>query len=167
MGVALTYLDLQEALDKPNVNAFLKMIRAGEGTSDEDGYRRHFGGELFTSFTDHPRKVIAKKSRGKMLFSSAAGAYQFLARTWDEMSALYGLKDFSPINQDIAAVGLIHRRRALADVIEGRFHEAVRKCAAEWASLPESPHDQPTRTYWEAFAVYEAAGGRVEGADVA
>jgi muramidase (phage lysozyme) len=157
----MTRADLLQALDIKNVEAFLHMIRAGEGTSDADGYKRCFGGELFTSFADHPRKYIRKKSRGQYITSSAAGAYQFLARTWDEVAEKYGLKDFTPLNQDIGAVALIHRRKALADVIEGRFHEAVRKCAQEWASLPESPYEQPTRTYWQALSVYEAHGGRV------
>ena len=37
-------------LDDGNVKAFLAVIRAGEGTPDQDGYRRHFGGRLFDSF---------------------------------------------------------------------------------------------------------------------
>ena len=157
----MTRADLLEVLDHHNVRAFLATIRAGEGTSDPEGYRRCFGGEMFTSFADHPRKYIRKTMKGVPITSSAAGAYQFLARTWDEMAEKYRLEDFSELNQDVAAVGLIHRRKALADVIAGRFHEAIRKCAKEWASLPESPYGQPTRTYWQAFAVYQAHGGRI------
>ena len=69
--------DLRAALADANVRAFLAVIRAGEGTSDDDGYRRCFGGSLFDSFADHPRRVV----RAGGYTSTAAGAYQFLART--------------------------------------------------------------------------------------
>jgi muramidase (phage lysozyme) len=58
--------------------------------------------------------------------STAAGAFQFLSRTWDECAKALGLTDFSPASQDLAAVFLIDRRKALDDVLAGRFDEAVR-----------------------------------------
>lgn len=142
-------------LDHPNVRAFLKMIRAGEGTADPLGYSRLFGGGQFASYADHPRIY---RPFGKTT-TSAAGAYQFLAGTWDEAAAALGLADFSPPSQDLAAVWLIRRRGALADVKAGRFNEAVRKCAKEWASLPGSPYGQPVKTLAQARATYETAGG--------
>ena len=151
-------------LDDANAKAFLHMIRVGEGTADEDGYRRHFGGSHFDSYTDHPRKIITA-GRGKNQYaSSAAGAYQFLTRTWDGLVKQYGFNDFSPKNQDIAALALIDGRKALDDVIAGRFDEAVCKCAREWASLPGSPYGQPTKTLIEARASYSDAGGAFEAA---
>ena len=86
-----------------NLRAFLAVIRAGEGTADADGYRRHYGGSHFDSYADHPRKVI---TAGRWT-SSAAGAYQFLSRTWDECAKALALPDFSPASQDLAAVFLI------------------------------------------------------------
>lgn len=150
---------LLAALGETNVRAFLSVIRAGEGTSDEAGYRRHFGGELFDSFADHPRKAITKKLGGGPITSTAAGAFQFLARTWQECVRALDLPDFSPASQDVAAVYLIHRRGALDDVIAGRIEQAIAKCAREWASLPGSPYGQPTKTLEQALAVYAAAGG--------
>ena len=47
-----------DALGSQSLRAFLAVIRAGEGTSDPDGYRRHYGGTLFDSFADHPCKAI-------------------------------------------------------------------------------------------------------------
>lgn len=139
----------------PNVQAFLRVIRTGEGTADEAGYRRHYGGALFSSFADHPRKVITK---GRWS-SSAAGAYQFLTGTWDETRRIMGLPDFSPASQDLGAVGRIAARRALDDVLAGRFETAVRKCALEWASLPGSPYGQPVISWERARAIYASAGG--------
>lgn len=146
-----------------NLAAFLHMIRVGEGTADPDGYRRHFGGRLFDSFADHPRIAITAGLGRNKYTSTAAGAYQFLSRTWDECAKALNLQDFSPESQDKAAEFLIKRRGALDDVIAGRFDVAVKKCAREWASLPGSPYGQPTKTLEEARAAYVAAGGKFEG----
>lgn len=152
-------IPLIEALDHPNVRAFLRMLRHGEGTASDDGYRVMFGGERFDSFADHPRRAITKKLGGTPITSTAAGAYQFLSRTWDGLVAQYGFRDFSPKNQDLGAVALILGRKALEDVVAGRFEEAVRKCNREWASLPGSPYGQPVVTMARARQEYEKHGG--------
>ena len=153
-------MNLLDALASTNVRAFLAMIRHGEGTSDDDGYRRMFGGKLFDSFDDHPRRVQTYAlSKGGSISSTAAGAYQFLSRTWDGLVKQWGFKDFSPHSQDLGAIALILGRKALDDVIAGRFDDAVRKCNKEWASLPGSPYGQPTTTLAKARQIYEEAGG--------
>lgn len=151
----------ETALLSTNLRAFLAVIRAGEGTSDADGYRRHYGGRLFDGYADHPRVAI-KAGRWT---STAAGAYQFLSRTWDEAAKALALPDFSPASQDLAAVFLIRRRGALVAAMQGRLDEAIAGCAKEWASLPGSPYGQPTRTLAQAHATYAAAGGRLTSAD--
>jgi muramidase (phage lysozyme) len=142
-------------LSDRNVQAFLRVIRRGEGTADEGGYRRLFGGGTFASFEDHPRVTVKKSG----YTSTAAGAYQFLKGTWDETSRAMGLDSFSPANQDLGAVGRIAARGALADVIAGRLEEAVKKCAKEWASLPYSPYGQPVISMATARGVFASAGG--------
>jgi muramidase (phage lysozyme) len=154
MRDAIGYLSL---LDEPNVKAFLAVIRAGEGTSDSGGYSRHYGGTSFDSFADHPRIAI---TAGRWT-STAAGAYQFLSRTWDECAAALDIADFSPKNQDLAALFLIDRRKALEDVLAGRIEQAIAKCNREWASLPGSPYGQPVRTMEQALATYRAHGGEL------
>lgn len=138
-----------------NVQAMLRVIRNGEGTADDNGYRRIFGGQLFSGWADHPRVTVKKSG----YTSSAAGAYQMLISTWDETRATMGLRDFSPASQDMAAVGRIAARGALEDVKAGRFEQAVKKIAREWASLPGSPYGQPVISMERARAVYLAAGG--------
>jgi len=138
-----------------NVQAFLRMIRHAEGTDDANGYRKLFGGWLFTGYADHPR-ILVKKSGYR---STAAGAYQFKADTWDETKREMGLTDFTPANQDKGAVGRIAARGALDDVKAGRFNDAVKKCSKEWASLPFSTDGQPTITIATAQGVYAANGG--------
>lgn len=139
----------------PNVQAILKVIRRGEGTTDEAGYRRMFGGQLFDSFADHPRITIKKSGYS----SSAAGAYQFIVSSWDETKRIMNLPDFSPRSQDLAAVGRLAARGALDDVKAGRFETAIKKIAREWASLPGSPYGQPTISWETAKSIYAQAGG--------
>lgn len=145
----------RSALHHPNVQALLRVIRAGEGTADEGGYKRLFGGGSFASFADHPR---VKVKRGAIT-STAAGAYQFLSSSWDETARIMGLSDFSPANQDFAAVGRIAARGALDDAIAGRFDVAIKKIAREWASMPGSPYGQPTISLDRARSIYASAGG--------
>jgi muramidase (phage lysozyme) len=135
------------------------MIRVGEGTADPDGYRRHFGGRLFSDYSDHPRIAITAGLGKNKYTSTAAGAYQFLSRTWDECAKALHLVDFSPPNQDMAAEFLIARRKALDDVLAGRIESAITKCAREWASLPGSPYGQPVKTLAQALESYREAGG--------
>lgn len=162
-------IELVHALQDANVRAFLRMLRHGEGTAGEDGYRVMFGGGHLVGldgqpgtaddFADHPRRAITRKLGGTPITSTAAGAYQFLAKTWDGLVKQYGFADFSPMNQDLGAVALIKGRKALDDVIAGRFEDAVRKCNREWASLPGSPYGQPVVTMARARQEYEAHGG--------
>lgn len=153
-------MDPHNSAQNGNVQAFLRVIRFCEGTSGDNGYRMMFGGGLFDSFADHPRKVNTfKLSKGGTLSSSAAGAYQFLTKTWDGLVSQYGFTDFSPQNQDLGAIALIQGRKALDDVIAGRIEVAVRKCAKEWASLPGSPYGQPTKTMDQVLEAYRLAGG--------
>lgn len=150
---------LIEASENQNVRAFLKMLRHGEGTDHADGYRTLFGGSFFDSFNDHPGKVITAKLGGKPIRSSAAGAYQFLRVTWNNLVIQYGFEDFSPKSQDLACIALIIGRGALKNVIDGDFERAVIKCNREWASLPYSPYGQPTVTMDLAKQLYSDAGG--------
>jgi lysozyme len=140
-----------------NEQAFLWMLRVSEGTSGPDGYRTIVGGSTFSDFADHPRVLIPLPSLG--ISSSAAGAYQFIRRTWDSVRAKLGLPDFSPASQDAAALELIRQRGALADVRAGRFATAVDKCKKEWASLPGAGYGQHENTLARLQSAYTVAGG--------
>lgn len=144
-----------DLLQNPNVAAILRVIRRGEGTSDDAGYRRMFGGAMFQSFADHPR---TKQTAGGYT-STAAGAYQFLASTWDETAKLLGLPDFSPASQDLAAVARIVYRKALDDVLAGDLATAMPKLGKEWASMPGSPYGQPVISMQTALNTFEQNGG--------
>jgi len=145
-----------EALRSANVRAFLAALRFGEGTSGPDGYRTLFGGELFENgFVDHPRRAVTRGS----LTSTAAGAYQFLSRTWDGLVKRYVFPDFSPESQDLGAAALVMGRGVIPALLAGRLDEAVRLCNREWASLPGSPYGQPVVTLAQFTKHYTEAGG--------
>ena len=142
-----------------NRTAFLTTIAYAEGTAGPDGYRMLFGGSLFTDFSDHPRKVITLPSGNRTISSSAAGRYQILKRTWDDVRRVIDLPDFTPASQDLAAIELIRRRGALALVDAGKFAEAVDKCKKEWASLPGAGYGQPEKKLADLSKVFQDAGG--------
>ena len=150
--------DYVSLLSNRNVKAFLALIKYTEGA----GYQTLFGGDKFTSFDDHPRRSITKNLGGKPITSTAAGAYQFLSRTWDECANACNLADFSPLSQDIAALFLIERRRALDAVIEGDWKTALERCNREWASLPGSPYGQPVKSLETCFSFLYANTAKEE-----
>lgn len=141
----------------PNLQAFLRVIREGESSQADDAYWMIVGGGRAPSLADHPRQLVTLPKLG--VRSTAAGAYQFLSRTWDECAKALRLQDFSPASQDAAAVYLITRRKALADVEAGNLEAALAKCAREWASLPGSPYGQPTMPLKRAVAAFLRWGG--------
>lgn len=142
--------ELAGYLSNPNVQKVLRVIGQAEGTVGDkiaDPYRIAFGGRTFDSLDSHPNTLTAfTQTDGKANKSSAAGAYQFLKPTWDDVSSKLGLKDFSPRSQDIAALELINRAGALQDVLKGDTSAAFSKLGGTWASLPSSPYAQPKRS---------------------
>lgn len=138
-----------------NLKAFLIMIQYSEGTFGKDGYRKLYGGGLFNDLSKHPNTPITRWG----ITSTAAGAYQILNKTWVEIQARLKLPDFSPLSQDKAAIELIRRRKALEDVMAGRFAQAIEKCKKEWASLPGAGYGQSEKNIKSLLAVYKIAGG--------
>jgi muramidase (phage lysozyme) len=163
---------LTNALADRNLSALLRVIRFGEShISNDEAYRALFGwrpgnGKVFKSFADHPRIRTYEKNdefirNGKKDYTTAAGAYQITETTWGDIVKALGPMDFSPPNQDLAAVYLIARRGALKDAVEGRFSAAILRLRKEWASLPGSGYGQPEKTFAQALAIYTAHGGRI------
>jgi len=133
-----------EAAGGQNVCAFLDMLSVSEGTSidpdSDDGYNVIVGGALFIGYADHPRRLVQLPRLG--IASTAAGRYQLLARYFDAYKKQLGLRDFSPLSQDLIAIQQIRERRALDDVAAGRIESAVAKCSNIWASLPGNTYGQ-------------------------
>ena len=150
----------EKLLQQPQVRSLLDTIRYAEGTPGEAGYRTQFTGVQFDPNKKgwaHPRQVKGSSSGYR---SDAAGAYQFLSPTWDGVQKELGLSDFSPRNQDIAALRLIERRGALDPFLKGaKFGEVMNRLSPEWASLPtnqgKSYYGQPVKKLGDLYSYYE------------
>ena len=95
------------------------------------GYDVIVGGELFTDYSDHPRKLVTLNPKLK---SAGAGRYQLLSRWWDAYRKQLGLKDFSPKSQDAVALQQIKERGALPMIDRGDIRQAIDRCSNIWAS---------------------------------
>ena len=137
------------------IRAFLDTLAYSEGTKEH--YNYIFTYVTFTSYADHPRKVVCSGS----LCSSAAGRYQFLSKTWDPLAADLGLTDFTPPSQEKACLELVRRAGAYDLALKSNeyanFSAAVDKLNTIWASLPGSPYGQPTHSMTALWEAYQAA----------
>ena len=77
--------------------AFLDMLAWSEGTDNgrqktrNHGYDVIVGGELFTDYSDHPRKLVTLNKTQ----INRRRTLQLLSRWWDAYRKQLGLKDFS------------------------------------------------------------------------
>ena len=122
-----------------NVRKFLNFLGKAEGAD----YNTIVGGTQFSDFRAHPRIVGLRTAEGP---STAAGKYQIVGTTYDDVAPKLGIRDFTPDSQDKIAVELIRRKGALEDVRSGNFQAAIDKLGGTWASLPSSPYSQPKRS---------------------
>ena len=115
----------------PSILAFLDTIAWAEGTDPNGnggGYDVGFNYRKIEDFTDHPRTAADG--------SSAAGRYQFLRKTWDQVKKEIKLPDFSPVSQDKGAAHLLRKHGISQEMIESNLTEAIRRASHEWSSFP-------------------------------
>jgi lysozyme len=89
---------------------------------------------MFDDLSKHPDKVFNNTS-------AAAGAYQFMPKTWSRVSDHLGLKDFSPQSQELAGEQLAKWRgvdTGKTYTTRAGFVQDMYKMAPEWASIPTS-----------------------------
>lgn len=117
------------------LETFLESITKFEGI--KYGFNTNFGNKEISDLAQHPNRVGEFKVGNTT--TSAAGAFQFQRGTWDEIASKLGLSDFSGENQIKAAIELIKRAGAMADVLAGNFTSASEKLSKIWEGLPSSP----------------------------
>jgi muramidase (phage lysozyme) len=122
----------------------------------DDGYNVLVGATLekpltFGSYSVHPHRL------NPMLDSTAAGRYQFIYPTWSETAARLYLRDFSPFNQDRAALYKVREHGAIPAIDAGNIADAIVLCAKEWASLPTAGYGQHEQKMSDLITVYNAA----------
>lgn len=154
-----------------NVTAFLDMVAYAEighiilnDPKSDNGYKVLVGSTpnniiTFDSYADHPRILVPLPRLG--IKSTAAGRYQLLSRYWNVYKRQLGLKDFSPISQDLVAIRQIKEQRALEDIKDGQFEEAVRKVRNIWASMPSAGYGQHEHKMEALAKVFTLHGGEI------
>lgn len=141
-----TRAELERHLQNSNVRKVLDLIAHSEGV--KHGYHTMFGNTRINDLSKHPGVSKGfRQTDGKANTTTAAGRYQFLKGTWNNLASKYGLTDFSEKSQDIAALALIDEKGQLQNVINGNLREAVSKLGGTWASLPSSTYKQPKHSW--------------------
>ena len=121
------------------------------------------GGELFTDYSDHPRKLVTLNPKLK---STGAGRYQLLSRWWDAYRKQLGLERLSPKSQDAVALQQIKERGALLMIDRGDIRQAIDRCSNIWASLPGAGYGQFEHKADSLIAKFKEAGVTVREIDV-
>lgn len=160
-------------LDK-NITAFLDTIAKSEGTFDhgDNGYNVMVTGKLMKGYADHPFTHSDKALHVKgSLYSTASGRYQIMRVNWygskenPKLGLKYqlGLNDFSPKNQDVAAISLLKRRNAYNLISQGKIKTAFRTTSLnkEWASFPGAGYNQQEHKIEKILKWYQDFGGIV------
>lgn len=146
------YRKVFDPLPTQRIRAFLRCIREFECQAEKDDSKRYqmlnaplpSGDRRFSSYKTHPWAGQGKPIKG----STAAGAYQILSGTWQEIfeKGLIEPKGdrFSPTIQDRIAVMKLEDRGVLHLIRTGRIKEALElkgpngslALPSEWTSLP-------------------------------
>jgi len=156
-----------DLLQVPEVQAALATIRFAEGAD----YNRLFGyfsdaSRVFDHMTQvgHPRSSF--RSPGGYT-SSAAGAYQAMPDTWDEEVRRGSMENrFTPYNQDRFALARLKYRGVLDEVEAGKIGWIRSKAVGyEWASFPNAPYGQPTKSRSQLERYYRAQLKRYRSTD--
>ena len=106
----------------------------GRQKTRNHGYDVIVGGELFTDYSDYPRKLVTLNPKPK---STGAGRYQLLSRWWDAYRKQFIPERLLSESQDAVALQQIKERGALPMIDRGDIRQAIDRCSNIWASLPK------------------------------
>lgn len=148
----------------PRMAAFIATIRWAEtGTSGYESYRKLVFNGTFNDFSTHPKIRQCALINAKNVCSTAAGAYQMLDISWNDLQPDLGLKDFTPPSQDKMAIEYIRRNKAIDDVESGNFEMAACKVGKVWASFPCNDYYQHPRSVEELRNYYNKQLIQIQG----
>ena len=119
-------------------------------------------GELFTDYSDHPRKLITLNPKLK---STAPDATSFFPVGGMLPQAAWPERLLSE-SQDAVALQQIKERGALPMIDRGDIRQAIDRCSNIWASLPGAGYGQFEHKADSLIAKFKEAGGTVREIDV-
>ena len=147
------------------LQAILDTIAWAEGTikyGQFDGYNVLFGGKTFNDNFDHPWNIYPQPEKfyfndnGVQNWSTAAGRYQFLQKTWNQISSDNLLRSFNESNQDIGAILLAISKQNFLESLETEDYEKSFDSIKEiWASLPAAGYGQPEKKMIDTLNYFE------------
>ena len=123
--------------------AFLDMLAWSEGTDNgrqktrNHGYDVIVGGELFTDYSDHPRKLVTLNPKLK---STGAGRYQLLPVVGCLPQAAWSERLLAKSGR--CGIAAVKERGALPMIDRGDIRQAIDRCSNIWASLPGAGYGQ-------------------------
>lgn len=139
----MTKSEIQNLIaNSPVLRRFLNFIGKAEGAD----YNIGFGGRKINDLSQHPYRPREFRTVDGTP-TSAAGKYQFVRGTWDNLKRKLGLDSFSPANQDVGAVELIIEKNALGDVLSGNTGSAIQKLMPIWESFKKRSYYDLQRLY--------------------
>ena len=151
-----------------NLTAFLRLIRQGESSQEDIGYRLLVFNGLFQSFADHPRihfdrvtrqRIDDWKSAPPNSTTSAAGAYQIVETTFDSWCKATGPHGFTPEEQDACALWLISQHPAAeAEILAGKPVGAAGALGGVWTSLASMTYETIVDVFTTYGGVLQSAG---------
>ena len=117
--------------------AFLDMLAWSEGTDNgrqktrNHGYDVIVGGELFTDYSDHPRKLVAKPKTQINRRRTLPASFPLVGCLPQQYPAWRLLSE----SRDAVALQQIKGRGALPIVDRVDINQAIDRCSNIWASL--------------------------------
>ena len=117
--------------------AFLDMLAWSEGTDNgrqktrNHGYDVIVGGELFTDYSDHPRKLVTLNPKLK---STGAGRYQLLSLLVGCLPQAAWPERLLSEKSGRCGIAADHGSGALPMIDRGDIRQAIDRCSNIWAS---------------------------------
>ena len=124
------------------------------------GYDVIVGGELFTDYPDHPRKLVTLKLQNSN--QQAPDATSFFSRAGGMPTARSQPERLSPKSRDAVALQQIKERGALPMIDRGDIRQAIDRCSNIWASLPGAGYGQFEHMSDSLIAKFKEAAERSE-----
>ena len=149
--------------------AFLDMLAWSEGTDNgrqktrNHGYDVIVGGELFTDYPDHPRKLVTLNPKPSNQQAPDATSFFPLVGCLPQEAIL---KDFSPKSQDAVALQQIKERGALPMIDRGDIRQQLTVAAISGLHCRALVMVSSSIRLDSLIAKFKEAGGTVREIDV-